>query len=52
MQITSATYREDGCIEAMIAGVVWIVPNDPRNRHRKALAEWEAAGGEIAPHEG
>lgn len=51
MQVTDAQYQEDDRIEATIDGAVWIVPDDPRNRHRKAIAEWVAAGNEIAPQE-
>ncbi|KAB2861241.1 MAG: hypothetical protein F9K43_21645 [Bauldia sp.] len=50
MQIESAGYNEDGTIRAVINGAVYSVPDDLANRDRRAIADWEAAGGVIAPY--
>lgn len=44
-------YTENGSIEATIEGVRWVVPDDPSNRHRQMIAEWEAEGNTIPPYE-
>lgn len=49
--IEEARYQEDGSILASVDGVVLTVPDDPGNRHRQMLAEWQAAGGVILPYE-
>lgn len=49
MQITSAKYTDGGVIVATINGSEMSVPDDAGNRHRKALAAWEAAGNTITP---
>lgn len=49
MDITAAVFTEDGAILAIIDGVALTVPDDPANRHRQALADWEAAGNNISP---
>lgn len=36
-----------GTIDATIDGVRCTVPNDPTNRHRQMIAEWEAEGNTI-----
>lgn len=51
MNIESAKYVQNGGIIAVIDGKSVGIPNDPENRHRMALAEWEAAGNVIAPYE-
>lgn len=48
--ITSAKYTEQGSILAKIDGQEMTVPDDMGNRHRAALAEWEAAGNSIEPY--
>lgn len=48
--IESAKYSEDGLILAVIDGVEVNIPNDPENRHRLMLADWETGGGEIAAY--
>lgn len=40
-------FTENGSIDATIAGVRMTVPNDPSNRHRQMIAEWEAKGNTI-----
>jgi len=50
MSVTSAEYVEGGAIHAEIDGRWLIVPNDPGNRHRAAIAVWETAGNTIAPY--
>ena len=49
MIVTSAKYLDDGRIEAVIDGVTWQIPDEPDNRLRRAIAEWEASGGVIEP---
>lgn len=49
MQVTSAEYTEDGQIKATVDGDVVFVPDDSSNRHRQAIAEWEAEGNTIKP---
>lgn len=44
-------YSREGAIHANIEGVEMFVPNDPRNRHRQMIAEWEDAGNQIPPYE-
>lgn len=46
MSITAA-FDKFGAITAAIDGQVMTVPNDPTNRHRQMLADWEAKGHEI-----
>jgi hypothetical protein len=29
------------------AGLLWTVPDDPANRHRQDIADWEAEGNTI-----
>lgn len=40
-------YTETGAIDATIDGQRGIVPDDPTNRHRQMIAEWEAEGNTI-----
>ncbi|MBB4066281.1 hypothetical protein [Gellertiella hungarica] len=40
-------YTEDANIWAEIEGREMTVPDDPANRHRQMIAEWEAAGNTI-----
>lgn len=49
--IQSARRNEDGFIIAVIDGVEWTVPDDPANRYRQMIAEWEAEGNTIPAHE-
>lgn len=44
-------YIEGGSIAATIDGVRGTVPNDPSNRHRQMIAEWEAAGNAIPAYD-
>ena len=48
--IEDVRYTASGSILALIGGVEMTVPDDPSNRHRKLLADWEAAGNVIAPY--
>lgn len=48
MNIT-AQFSETGSILAIIDGVEMTVPDDISNRHRRMIADWEAAGNTIAP---
>jgi hypothetical protein len=53
MEIQSATYFEGGVHVNVIAtdGKQLVVPaGDMNNRHRQALAEWEAEGNTIEPY--
>lgn len=43
-------YTEDGSIQIEIDGVNMTIPDDPANRHRQMIAEWEAAGNTIPPY--
>ena len=45
--IERAKYLEGGIIEATIDGVTVFVPDDPTNRHRQMLAEWEKKNGNV-----
>lgn len=49
-EIDFVGYTEDGLIHAKIDGVDLFVPNDMGNRHRQMIAQWEDAGGIIAPY--
>lgn len=49
MTIQSAQYTQDGAITASIDGKTVTIPDNMANRHRMAIAEWEAEGNEIAP---
>ncbi|QKV18707.1 hypothetical protein [Oricola thermophila] len=49
--IDSATYTESGTIIAVIDGKQVSVPDDPANRHRRMISEWEAGGGVIEPYQ-
>lgn len=40
-------YTVGGAIDVVIDGVALSVPNDPSNRHRQMIAEWEAEGNTI-----
>ena len=40
-------YTEFNLIEATIDGLLMTVPDDPANRHRQMIAEWEAEGNTI-----
>lgn len=46
----SIGYTKDGFIEVIIDGQVAVVPDDPANRHRQMIAEWEAEGNTIPPY--
>ena len=43
-------YTASGNIDATIEGARRIVPDDPANRHRQMIAEWEAEGNSIPPY--
>src|SRR5690554_5262489 len=43
-------FTEGGSIDATIAGERLSVPDDPANRHRQMIAEWEADGNTIPPY--
>ena len=40
-------YTASGSIEVTIDGQTAFVPDDPANRHRQMIAEWEAQGNTI-----
>ncbi len=40
-------YTREGTIEVTIDGLGMTVPDDMSNRHRRMIAEWEAAGNTI-----
>lgn len=42
-------YNAFGSIDATIDGTLLSVPDDPGNRHRQMVAEWEAQGNVIPP---
>ncbi|WP_297105114.1 hypothetical protein [uncultured Devosia sp.] len=44
-------YTERGSISATIDGILMTVPDDPTNRHRQMIAEWEAEGNAIPAYE-
>lgn len=41
---------EGGAINVTIAGVNISVPDDPANRYRQLISEWEAEGNAIPPY--
>ena len=43
-------YTESGTISATFDGIPMTVPDDPANRHRQMIAEWEAEGNTIPPY--
>lgn len=49
--IGSVKYMVDSTISAEVDGVTLYVPDEPANRYRQLIAEWEAEGGVIAPYE-
>ena len=52
MIITSATYANtnNDAIKAVIGSKQMLVPDNMDNRHRQAIAEWEAEGNTIEPY--
>lgn len=44
-------YTDTGSIRAVIDGVAVTVPDDPANRHRQLIAEWEAEGNTIPAYQ-
>lgn len=42
-------YLPSGCIDITFDGLRLTVPDDPENRHRQIVAEWEAEGNVIPP---
>ena len=50
--ITKAQYSDESnsAISATINGRLLSVPDDMENRHRQAIAEWEAEGNVIEPY--
>jgi hypothetical protein len=52
MTIENARFAADGAtILATIDGIAMTIPADPANRHRRAIDDWIAAGGTVAPDE-
>jgi hypothetical protein len=49
--IERAAYTETGAIEVVVDGIAMTVPDVPGNRHRQAIADWEAEGNAIAAYE-
>lgn len=50
--IASAQFQEDQKTIAVVmddGGTIY-VPDDPANRHRRRLTEWEEGGGAITPY--
>lgn len=45
------TDAEQTAIRAVFNGQEMTVPDDPRNRHRAIIAEWEAEGDTIPPYQ-
>jgi hypothetical protein len=43
-------YTKFGMISAIIDGNVVLIPDDPRNRYREMISEWESKGNVIAPY--
>lgn len=43
-------YNEYGAILVILDGVEMVVPDDPENRHRQMIADWEAEGNTIPPY--
>ena len=43
-------FTESGAIDATIDDVRVTVPDDPANRHRQMIAEWEDEGNTIPPY--
>ena len=43
-------FTDSGCIDVTIEGVRMTVPDDPANRHRQTIAEWESEGNSIPPY--
>ena len=52
MGITSAKYTDNQhkSIKVVLDGQAMHVPDDMDNRHRQAVAEWEAEGNTIEPY--
>lgn len=50
MKIKNVTYSHDGSILAEINGEALSIPDDPENRRRRIIAEWEAGGNVINPY--
>lgn len=46
----TAQYQEDGSILASWDGKLAVIPDEPTNRDRIRLAQWEANGGVIQPY--
>lgn len=44
-------YNAHGTINVTLDGVDLCVPDDPANRHRQMIAEWEAEGNTIPPYQ-
>lgn len=44
-------FTQRGAIEAEVDGVLWVIPDDPANRHRQMIMEWEAKGNTIPAYE-
>jgi hypothetical protein len=49
MAVESAKFLESGDIQAVIDGQTVFVPNNPANRMRQQISEWEAEGNTITP---
>jgi hypothetical protein len=50
MNITSASYNQDGSINAIIDDVTYLVPDDMSNRYRQALDVWVTDGNIITAY--
>lgn len=44
-------YTESGSISATIDGITMSIPDDPANRHRQMIAEWEALGNTVPAYQ-
>ena len=44
-------YTDTGSIRAVIEGLEVVVPDDPANRHRQMIADWEAAGNTVPAYQ-
>lgn len=44
-------YTKSGSIRIELDGIEMLVPNEPANRHRQMIAEWEAQGNTIPAYE-
>lgn len=45
-------YTKSGAVLISVDGVEFVVPDDPNNGDRQAIAQWEALGNVIPPYAG